>query len=161
MEGQTVYDALQSDEVLRGLPTCDVYSVEDLDALVRKRHLDKPMALVVNTDPSPDGPGEHWVALYIDKESAEYFDSFGDIPRRVAFYRLLNHVGLKWKRNERCLQDLWSSTCGHYCLYYLLLRSRGVPLQKIVQSFGADSLKNDTFVETFTRQYFNLPPIQE
>jgi hypothetical protein len=163
MEGEALYRALQKDPVLSTFPTCDVYSLEDLDFFVRQKNIKQPMALIVNTDPDVEGVGEHWVAIYADEKTVEYFDSYGQPPIRVGFYRLLNHLGKKWERNTRCVQQLFSSTCGHYCLYYLVLRSRGHRMRDILLPFTdiitQNDSQNDSLVEQEVRQHFNLPKI--
>jgi len=161
MEGQTLYKALQKDPVLSKFPTCDVYCLEDIDYLIRQRNIKQPMALIVNTDQNIDGAGEHWVAIYADEKSVEYFDSYGQPPMRVGFYRLLNHLGKKWERNTRCLQHFLSSTCGHYCLYYLVLRSRGHKMRDLLLTFTDNTTENDRFVEQEVRLHFNLPKIDK
>ena len=50
----------------------------------------QPIAIIINTDPSYK-PGEHWVALFINNNIAEYFDSFGGKPIKeiYIFYILI------------------------------------------------------------------------
>jgi hypothetical protein len=44
----------------------------------------KPRLLICNTDPS-DKPGQHWIAIYVDKNlRGEFFDSFGRHPTRIS-----------------------------------------------------------------------------
>lgn len=155
MDGTTVHAALQRDPILRQI--CDVYTLEELDGFVRKEEVARPLAMVVNTDPSPEGPGEHWVAIYADQTKTEFFDSFANNPTRVGFYRLFNHLDQPWERNTRGLQDLFSIVCGHYCLYYLLQRSRGHRMKDIVQIFGSNTQENDALVERLVRRHFKVP----
>jgi hypothetical protein len=156
MEGQTLYQALKRDPILGAFPLCEVVALESLDSLIRQGELARPLAIVVNTDTNPEGPGEHWVVIYADTEKTKYFDSYGMNPTRVGVYRLLNHLAQPWERNTRCLQDFFSSVCGYYCLYYLLRRSRGHRLKDIVQVFGEDPGKNDTLVKKTVRHHFKL-----
>ena len=159
MNGETVHTALQRDPILHRI--CDVYLLEDLDSFVRKakEEVPRPLAMIVNTEPNPNGPGEHWVAIYADDMKTEFFDSFGNNPTRVGFYRLFNHLDQPWERNTQGLQDLFSAVCGHYCLYYLLLRSRGQRMKDIVQIFGTNTQENDALVERMVRHHFKLPKL--
>ena len=158
MDGGTVHAALQRDPILRRI--CNVYTLEELDSFLRAEGpVPKPIAMVVNTDPDPHGPGEHWVAIYADQGHTDFFDSFGCSPIRVAFYRLLNHLKQPWGMNTRVLQDFSSVVCGHYCLYYLLRRSRGERLNDIVQIFDADTKENDAMVEEMVRHHFKIPKL--
>jgi len=57
MEGHTLDQALKRDPILGALPICEVVALEDVDSLIRQGELKRPLALVVNTDPDPEGPG--------------------------------------------------------------------------------------------------------
>jgi len=106
--------------------------------------------LVCNTDPH-DKPGEHWIAMNIDGDRGEYFDSFGRAPSRV-FKNYLNRHCKHWIFNERQLQSICSRFCGHYCVYYCLLSSKGLDLRRIVASFSNDTGFNDVLVHGFICQ---------
>ena len=55
-----------------------VYPRDRLPKLVKNPRV--PFGLIVNTDTSK-GPGEHWVAIWVDSEGhAVFFDSFGEPP---------------------------------------------------------------------------------
>ena len=79
---------------------------------------------VANTDPAHKA-GQHWVAFYMPPSPArlEFFDSYGLTPAGYAFPHLPpeEHIFA----NRAVLQGLTSDVCGHYCMIYLLLRSRG------------------------------------
>jgi len=108
---------------------------------------DKPRLLVCNTDPS-DKPGQHWVCIHVEDGRGEYFDSFGRRPTTL-FERYLNRHCCSWTFNDRQLQSVVSKFCGHYCIYYCMLRSRGVDMRKIVSSFSSDTGLNDALVHGF------------
>jgi hypothetical protein len=105
--------------------------------------------VVANTDPH-NRPGEHWIAIYIsaDRRHGEYFDSFGRRPTRV-FEQYLNDNCLNWTYNTRQLQSIASRFCGFYCVYYCLLRSRNVSMQKIISNFTTDTGFNDVLIHRF------------
>ena len=120
-----------------------VYSRDTLPKSVRG-------LIVCNTDPH-DKPGEHWVAMYIDEQCGEFFDSFGRPPTKV-FKNFLNKHCKRWIFNERQLQSICSRFCGHYCVYYCILRSRGIDLRKISSSLTDDTGFNDVLVHGFICQ---------
>ena len=80
---------------------------------------------IVNTQPSYL-KGSHWVVYYMENGLLEFFDSYG---KNGVSYGLKNSITF----NTRTLQQNISS-CGYYCLYYSLLRCRGISLYRIVRS---------------------------
>lgn len=103
-----------------------------------------PCAMVLNTDPA-NKPGEHWVAMYFDEEGhGEYFDSYG-IPPPPCFTRYIQRHSMQWSWNRRSLQDVWTSACGHFCVYYVIYRSRDIPMNDITQHLHSIE-HNDQYV---------------
>jgi hypothetical protein len=97
----------------------------------------RPFALVLNTDPA-DKPGMHWLAMYGPaKGPIELFDSYALPPSLYA----LNTFALTYSRTP--LQSPTSAVCGHYCLYFLYIRSHGHSFNTIIrhlkQMFNVDS----------------------
>ena len=133
---------LEIERILSG-KICGVYSCDTLPENARG-------LIVCNTDPH-DRPGEHWVAMYVDGERGEFFDSFGRPPTRV-FKDFMNFNCKHWIFNERQLQSICSRFCGHYCVYYCILRSRGFDLRKISRIFTNDTGFNDVIVHGFICQ---------
>ena len=95
-----------------------------------------PSIFVVNTDTS-DGPGLHWVAVSFDRFGySEYFDSFGLPPVHSDIATFIDKNSFyPFVYNSRFLQDMTSSVCGLYVIYYVLLKSRGHSLSRIVLPF--------------------------
>ena len=113
-----------------------------------------PTAIVINTGPNY-GPGEHWVAAYFTHDGeAEYFDSYG-LPPTGSMKKFVKRCAWNTTYNATQLQGLLSSTCGHYCLFYLLHRCRGVAMDDIVKMFGKNLQKNDRFVEDFIEDFID------
>jgi len=50
--------------------------------------IQNPGAVICNTDPH-DKPGAHWVAMYVDGDVGEYFDSYGLPPINSNFVNFL------------------------------------------------------------------------
>lgn len=107
--------------------------------------LQYPASLVVNLDPH-DLPGSHWAAIYIDgNKKATYFDSFG-LPPIPTIKLLLRTYSRKNTCSKRVLQELTSNVCGHYCILFILCRSRGRSTTSFLRAFGRNPKKNDALV---------------
>jgi len=74
----------------------------------------------------------------VENGTGEYFDSFGRPPSKP-LERYMNRSCKNWTFNSRQLQSVVSSFCGHCCIYYCLLRSRGI----------TDTGFNDSMVHAF------------
>ena len=86
----------------------------------------RPWCLILNTDPK-DQPGTHWLALYAHLDrSIELFDSFGFSPSMYSF-DFLDPL-----HSSYSLQSPSTSVCGHYCIFYIYLRSHNYSLYHIV-----------------------------
>jgi hypothetical protein len=113
-----------------------------------------PLCFVANTDPMSK-PGEHWVACYATSaKDFEFFDSFGMPPYVYPNLRIANKVT---HHNTFTMQALNSTACGHYCVYYICQRARGVPLRSISRQFAMMSLAHRErvvldYVTQLTRQ---------
>jgi len=83
----------------------------------------KPFCFIVN-NMRKGTVGEHWIACYSDNPcTVEYFDSFADEPNCDMRQSMLGNFS-KVKQNKFPLQSPLSDTCGHYCIYFLILRSK-------------------------------------
>ena len=102
--------------------------------------------LVVNEDPSSK-PGSHWVAIRIENQNAEYFDSYGRPPSVVNIVNFLNRNSKSWTFNTKELQALGSSVCGHYCVWFLSQRARGKTMRDVQSQFSNNANLNDVTVE--------------
>lgn len=98
---------------------------------------------VVNTD-NWDGPGIHWIALWVLEDTIEFMDSFGLEP---AYYGW--SFALPVLMNTRQLQSDTASTCGAYCLYFLYFRALGLNMATILEFFSTDTQLNDLHVTRF------------
>lgn len=106
-----------------------------------------PCAIIINTDPSSK-PGQHWVSVMIDEEgNGEYFDSFGVQPylKEIIHY-LDNSCSNGWCYNPIALQSTFSTTCGHYCVLYVMLRCLGYTYDEYINKFSCNTLENDSIM---------------
>lgn len=115
-----------------------------------------PCCFILNTDPSWKS-GSHWLAIYVDhKGNAEFFDSYGQLPSKYpAVQAFLRKYDDTCKFSTRQLQSTLSSTCGQFCLYFLLWRCRGVSFDCILRSFDHLQENNDLLVTTFINTVFD------
>ena len=112
----------------------------------------KPGFYVINTDPHYKG-GQHWTALYVAKDKQkpmEYWDSYGFKPPKVFEYFLTT----PYLRNTKFLQHPLSSTCGQYCIFFVLQKYLGRSLQNIVSLFSENQLENDIYVNDYIENNF-------
>jgi hypothetical protein len=133
---------------------CGVYASDLLPSKIDRF----PCGLIVNTDPHTE-KGTHWASMYFSSnESGEFFDSYGKPPGfyNKNFEQFLNKHSTSWIYNRRCLQSITSSTCGQFCLYFIINRNHGKSLPMIVNSFNNNTSINDHRVRLFVRRFLNL-----
>ena len=122
-----------------------VFARDELPNVKKER---RPFALILNTDPRSK-PGQHWLALYGPKDGPiELFDSFGLHPRSYG----LAHLSLTFSCIQ--LQSSFSAVCGHYCIYFLYIRSNSVSSSNQT-TFHAiiDSLRKHPVPDHFVYRY--------
>jgi hypothetical protein len=112
--------------------------------------------IIINTDPSY-GPGEHWFALCLSKNGVhEYFDSYGQEPsKKIQKYLGNNYLYLTYP-----LQDFLTTTCGQWCMYYILHKCFGGTLSQLIKtlSFLRRPFEKDIYINKVISQEF---PIKE
>ncbi|KAF4529788.1 hypothetical protein B566_EDAN018056, partial [Ephemera danica] len=105
-----------------------------------------PAAFIANTDDKGKS-GTHWVAFFITVGGKiEFFDSYGLPPLAEGHCSFLSKRS--WTCNDKELQSLTSTVCGHYCLMYLASRMNGFKLKDFQNLFSNDLALNDTLVYT-------------
>ena len=100
---------------------------------------------ILNTSPSSEKTG-HWIALWIDEDHSEYFDSYGGLPPSFISNMWKKR---KWVYNKARLQSPLTAVCGQYCVYYLLHRARGMDMESILRDFDTNADRNDQYVFDF------------
>ncbi len=103
-----------------------------------------PIGIVINTD-SSDEPGEHWVAVYIDRNGiGEYFDSFGLPPLHKEITDFMHeNCPQGWLYNTITFQSMYSQTCGNYCVLYLSSKFKGMNFNEFTVIFNHSPDLND------------------
>ena len=91
--------------------------------------------IVCNTAPAWH-PGEHWIAIYINKSGVgEYFDSMGNHPLMYGFDRFMDTNSLKWFYNDKCIQSYDSNVCGYHVICYCLSKINHISLLDYTNAF--------------------------
>lgn len=111
-----------------------------------KKH--KKIGIVFNTDTS-DGPGEHWISLFLDLENKTvcFFDSAGDKPptpvlrliKKIKTQAKKMNINIKIIINEKQFQ-YDDSSCGIWSLYHIISRLNGKSCDYIYNSNVSDKL---------------------
>ena len=150
MDGQFICNVLENDRYTKlyfhGMGNIDEYPLVPPE---------RPCFFVFNTDVS-DGPGEHWVVMYLQSNKmGEFFDSFGRSPVECnldSFFKF--HTEYKITYNNKLIQHIASSACGFHCLFFALMRCRGHSLSNIVQMYSSDTVWNDKTVKKLILKNF-------
>lgn len=137
-----------------------VFAMDQLPTTIACR----PAIFIVNTEPSTKD-GQHWLAVYVKRSNeVEFFDSYGQSLSKYpkALQRLLQGLGKTYVYNTSRLQHPLSITCGQYVVYYLHHRCRGRSMERIVNDFGEDLLRNDEKVFQFVHTTYpgTAPSVQ-
>ena len=145
MDSNEIATALLHDPITRH-QFRGVYAADELT--------DEPGYVIVNTDPSRL-PGSHWIALYKTGRTYEVFDSYGFSPKKYGGYIRDYFANKTYHFNPVRLQGDWSSTCGHFCVHYVLMKCRGNDMNAIVKGFDkTDFTFNDRYVVTHFNQRY-------
>lgn len=114
---------------------------------------DKPFCMIVNYDPCSK-QGSHWCALAYKHGKCYWFDSYGLKPDasdkllsdKTDFKGYLNKYSSEILYNHIDLQDIKTSVCGLYSVYFCLY---GLPAQNKDKwaRFGKSTKKNDEIIK--------------
>ena len=136
------YDLLKWCKYLN-IPIKDVLS---RDETVPHNHMQA--LFIYNLEPSHMG-GSHWVATYVKNGIINYFDSFGMPP----FQEIVNHAKRKnitLLHQSDQIQNLLTTTCGYFCLYFLNEMSKGRSYYDLLKVFNIhNTMKNEKFIENY------------
>ena len=113
-------------------------------------HKHKLALFIYNLEPSYMN-GSHWCATYAKNNVINYFDSFGMPP----FEEMLQHAkkeNVTLLHQNQQIQNLYTNTCGYYCLYFLNEMNKGVDYFDLLQVFSHDTHKNEQFIEKYFRR---------
>ena len=104
-------------------------------------HNHKLSLFIYNLEPSYMN-GSHWVATYVRDRVINYFDSFGMAPFREIVHRA-KEQNLTLLHQNRQIQNLYTTTCGYFFLYFLNEMHKGKKIYfDLLGVFSADTNKN-------------------
>ena len=140
------FDLLEWCKYLK-IPITNVLSRDETEP-----HNHKLGLFIYNLEPSYMS-GSHWVTTYVKDNVINHFESFG-MP---SFQELLNHAkerNLTLLHQNQQIQNLYTTTCGYFCLYFLNEMHKNVHYFDLLQVFSFDTNKNEKFIENYFRGSF-------
>ena len=111
-----------------------------------------PSAYIFNFDPGTK-PGLHWVEVYFhSNRTGEYFNSFGRPPIRE-IEQFLNTYAEKWQYNRLQVQELYTTTCGQFSVFYIYQKCKGLSLDCILRKYFTSQgrVMKDMLVRDFVK----------
>lgn len=117
---------------------------------------ERPIALVINTDPSYRS-GQHWLSIYIDKFGVgSFFDSFGNPPDYSYFSESINAFLQRncttTQHSARQVQDVCTAVCGQHCVFFLYHMDKGQTYDEVMKKYSNNLSKNDVLVCKFVKK---------
>jgi hypothetical protein len=107
--------------------------------------------------------GSHWISFFINKSSEkieiEYFDSFA---KNLSYYSETFNIFLSkycntYKQSEKPIQHFSSNNCGLFCLGFLYMRSKQIPMETFLELFSLkNKSKNDEIIENIVQKYYSM-----
>ena len=126
-----------------------VYAIDEMELI---KTVSYPSSFVINLDPGYK-PRSHWVAVYFDKNGVgEYFDSFAHYPPCKVVHFLRSYAE-GWQYNHMQVQELYTTTCGRFVVFYIYQKGRGLTLEVILRKYFSthNKLRNDLLVRDFVK----------
>jgi len=109
----------------------------------------RPVAFVVNTQPSTKS-GEHWQVILLREDGVgEFFDSFGRRPQVSAISSYLNTECDSYVYSKKHLQHLFAVSCGLYCVNFIRARQSGLTYNDVHDQFSKDLSYNELFIYSY------------
>jgi len=116
-------------------------------------NVNKTFSIIFNTGDSTTS-GEHFVAIYRNKKSFFYFDSFGLKPNDINIIDFIekNRQSRHFSWNNKPMQDKLSNFCGFYCLAFIVSKDRNISFN-VFKRFINKKQNNDKNVIYFLLKY--------
>lgn len=87
-----------------------------------------------------------------DHKNIEYFDSFA-LPPPEEIIQFMKTSDKPLEHNSGQIQKMDSIMCGYFCIYYILVRSRGrKPIDVLLDFRLKPSLFNELFIQIFANK---------
>ena len=115
---------------------------------------------------NPPG-GLTWALRNVDKDGEiDYYDTYGLEPYEPNIVGWLKRRGGEVRVNNRMLQIYMSTACGQHCIYFLILRCGGFPMNTTTNTLSDSPFINDSFVTAYVNKnefqfpaQFKFPPV--
>jgi len=137
-------------EYFRGNPYFAACMSKDLlrrEAAYYRGVLDKVRKFYIINNDDSTGPGSHWTLIsLLHPEVAVYFDSFAASGPPTEVLTFMRHARPKRIMNDWPVQDMSTSTCGHFCCLVADLLTQGRKFSEIMSLFDNDTAKNEMLV---------------
>jgi len=143
-------DARDLDGILSGHP--GYLGVLPINHVRKPRKLSENVYFCIcNSDPC-DKSGQHWLALFFFKKARRWHGAstltHTGHPQKI-LVQLFTNLCFKGRYNIPPLQEINTSVCGYYCLYFLHHRLRGESAQDIIHRLFNFGSERDIFVYNF------------
>ena len=94
--------------------------------------------------------GSHWVScIEQPMKTLNYFDSFG-MPYFQEYTDRASKLGFKVIYNNQQIQNIKTSTCGYFCLYFLNEMNKGTSYYDLLKPFSLiDTMHNERIIEKY------------
>ena len=111
-------------------------------------HNHKQALFIYNLEPSYMS-GSHWVATYVKNGIINYFHSFGMPPfQEIVDHAKRKNMTLLHQNNQ--IQNINTTTCGYFCLYFLNEMSKGRSYYDSMKVFNIhNTMKNEKYIENY------------
>ena len=111
-------------------------------------HNHKQALFIYNLEPSYMS-GSHWVATYVKNGIINYFDCFGMPPfQEIVDHAKRKNMTLLHQNNQ--IQNINTTTCGYFCLYFLNEMSKGRSYYDSMKVFNIhNTMKNEKYIENY------------
>lgn len=153
-------NSLQIENVLtQSSQTRDIFiGVYAANQILDIRLPETPALFVVNNQVDTL-PGQHWISFYYDPK-LKYFEMFDSQGKNPEYYHswfksIMVMNANHYKFQTRRLQETGTSTCGFFCIFYALHKSKGHSFENIVSLFNHKTTRQNEILVTDTlRMYF-------
>ena len=95
--------------------------------------------------------------MYFDKNGVgEYFDLLSGYPPHEVVHFLCSHAK-GWQYNPMQVQELYTTTCGQFVVFYIYQKSRGLTSEVILCKYFStrNKLRNDLLVRDFVKLHYH------
>ena len=122
--------------------------VYPIDLINKIKEYQRPLAIVVNLDPSYMS-GSHWIVLFITVDNiGYYFDSFG-LPfineYILDFFR--NNLVSNIYYNTNSIQSIKSASCGSFCVLFVRMLCNKFSFEQFLKLFTNNKDTNEKLIK--------------